>query len=112
MQNIKNMQKLIIGIDVSKKDLDVAYWQSHPQHKSIFLGKFPNSPEGFGTIAREVEKKQMETNAMSIFLVLEPTGGYEQRFAHFAYDLGWEVSLPNPRRVRDWIKGTGKKSKD
>ncbi len=111
MQNMKNMQKLIIGIDVSKKDLDVAYWQSHPQHKSVFLGKFPNSSEGFGTIAKEVEKKQVETNAVSIFLVLEPTGGYEQRLAHFAYELGWEVSLPNPKRVRDWIKGTGKRAK-
>ena len=61
----------------------------------LFLGKFPNSSEGFETIAREVEKRQaetdvetdVETNAMSIFLVLEPTGGYEQRFAHFAYDF-------------------------
>ena len=111
MQNMKNMQKLIIGVDVSKKNLDVAYWQRHIQHKSIFLGKFPNNSEGFRTMAREVEKKQLETRATSIFLVLEPTGGYEQRFAHFAYELGWEVSLPNPKRVRDWIKGTGKRAK-
>jgi transposase len=111
MQNTQNMQKLIIGIDVSKKDLDVAYWQSHPQHRSIFLGKFPNSSQGFESITREVEKKQLETNASSVFLVLEPTGGYEQRMAHFAYELGWEVSLPNPKHVRDWIKGTGRRAK-
>jgi transposase len=99
MQNVQNIDKLIIGIDVSKKDLDVAYWQNHPQSKSIFLGKFPNSADGFQAIAREVEKKQLETNATSIFIVLEPTGGYEQRFAHFAHELGWDVSLPNPKQV-------------
>ena len=111
MQNAQNIDKLIIGIDVSKKDLDVAYWQNHPQSKSIFLGKFPNSPHGFETIAREAEKKQAETNAASVFVVLEPTGGYEQKFAHFAHELGWDVSLPNPKQVRDWIKGTGRRAK-
>lgn len=88
MQNTQNVDKLIIGIDVSKKDLDVACWQSHPQSKSIFLGNFPNSLAGFQTIAKEAEKKQLETNATSVFVVLEPTGGYEQKFAHFAYELG------------------------
>ena len=114
MQNVQSIEqrieKLVIGIDVSKKDLDVAYWH-HPQSKSIFLGKFPNSADGFQVIAREVEKKQLETNATSIFIVLEPTGGYEQRLAHFAHELGWDVSLPNPKQVRDWIKGTGRRAK-
>jgi transposase len=114
MQNIQNMQnieKLIIGVDVSKKDLDVAFWQSHPESKSIFLGKFSNDSQGFQTIAMEVEKRQQESNSISVFLVLEPTGGYEQRFAHFAHELGWEVSLPNPKQVRDWIRGTGRRAK-
>lgn len=111
MQNMQNVDKLIIGIDVSKKHLDVACWQNHPQSKSIFLGKFPNSIAGFGTIVKEVEKKQQETNAASVFIVLEPTGGYEQKFAHFAHEKGWDVSLPNPKQVRDWIKGTGRRAK-
>jgi len=110
-QNMQNVDKLIIGIDVSKKDLDVAYWQSHLQSKSIFLGKFPNSIAGFGTIVKEVEKKKQETNAASVLVVLEPTGGYEQKFAHFAHEKGWDVSLPNPKQVRDWIKGTGRRAK-
>jgi transposase len=110
-QNMQNIDKLFIGIDVSKKDLDVAYWQSHPQSKSIFLGKFPNSIAGFGIIVKEVEKKQQETNSISVFIVLEPTGGYEQKFAHFAHEKGWDVSLPNPKQVRDWIKGTGRRAK-
>jgi len=115
MQNVQSIEqrieKLIVGIDVSKKDLDVAYWQNHPQSKSIFLGKFPNSADGFGTIVKEVEKKQQETNTAKVFIVLEPTGGYEQKFAHFAHELGWVVSLPNPKQVRDWIKGTGRRAK-
>jgi len=42
---------------------------------------------------------------------MEPTGGYEQHFAHFAFRKGWEVSLPNPGNVRDWIKGIGREPK-
>jgi len=38
-------------------------------------------------VEKKLEKKQRETNATSIFVVLEPTGGYEQKFAHFAYGL-------------------------
>jgi len=102
------MQKLIIGIDVSKKTLDVAYWE---QSKPIFIGKFPNNAAGFQDVAREVEKTKQQAKTSNVFAVLEPTAGYEQRFAHFAYELGWEVSLPNPKHVRDWIKGTGRRAK-
>lgn len=102
------MQKLFIGIDVSKKNLDVAYWQ---QNKAIFLGKFTNDADGFQTIAQKVEEIKKIEGCESIFLVMEPTGGYEQPLAYFAYNLGWQVSLPNPKQVKDWIRGTGTRAK-
>lgn len=102
------MQKLFIGIDVSKKNLDVAYWQ---QNKSIFLGKFANDADGFQTITQKVEKIKDIEGCESIFLVMEPTGGYEQPLAYFAHNLNWQVSLPNPKQVKDWIRGTGTRAK-
>jgi hypothetical protein len=41
------MNKMIIGIDVSKNDLDVAFWQND---KSFFLGKYPNNQGALGGI--------------------------------------------------------------
>jgi transposase len=99
------MQKLFTGIDVSKNDLDVAYYHNG---QSFFLGKYPNNQTGFDTIAKELESKKQKTNSDIIFIVMEPTGGYEQ---HFAFQNQWEVSLPNPGQFRDWVKGTGKRAR-
>ena len=90
------MNKMIIGIDVSKNDLDVAFWQND---KSFFLGKYPNNQNGFQTISQDVETKRQKYNADIVLAVMEPTGGYEQHFAYFAFNKGWEVSLPNPGNV-------------
>lgn len=102
------MNKLFIGIDVSKNDLDVAYWQNG---KTFFLGKYPNNQNGFQSIYQDIEARRQKVNADTVLVVMEPTGGYEQHFAHFVFRKGWEVSLPNPANVRDWIKGTGKRAK-
>ena len=106
------MNKLFIGIDVSKDNLDVAYWQNGKEDgKTLFLGKYPNNQNGFQSIYKDIEATKQKANADNVFVVMEPTGGYEQHFAHFAFRKGWEVSLPNPGNVRDWIKGTGKRAK-
>ena len=49
--------------------------------------------------------------SVTLRLVLEPTGGYEQPLARWALKQGWLVSLPNPRQVRDWAKGQGRRAK-
>jgi hypothetical protein len=48
------MNKLFIGIDVSKNDLDVAYYQDG---KTFFLGKYPNNQNGFQSIYQDIEAK-------------------------------------------------------
>jgi transposase len=40
-------------------------------------------------------------------VVLEATGGYEAALLAYAYDQAWAVSMPNPKKVRDWAKGVG-----
>ena len=47
---------MIIGIDVSKNDLDVAFWQND---KVFLLGKYPNNQNGFQTIYKDVESKKV-----------------------------------------------------
>jgi len=57
------MNKLFIGIDVSKHDLDVAYWQND---KTFFLGKYPNNQNGFQSIYQDIETRRQKANADSV----------------------------------------------
>jgi len=41
------MNKMITGIDVSKNNLNVVFWQNN---KAFFLGKYTNNQNGFQTI--------------------------------------------------------------
>jgi transposase len=105
------MERLSVGVDVSEKTLDVAYWDED-QDKAVFIGKFPSTPDGFQNIKREIEKQRQKTNATIVHVVMEPTGGYEQPFAHFAdKQEGWVVSLPNPLYPKQWAKSMGKRAK-
>jgi transposase len=104
------MTRLNVGVDVSKDSLDVAYWEQE-QDKAVFQDEFPNNQKGFRIIERNIERKCKEIDATSVLIVMEPTGGYEQRFAHFAYQQHWEVSLPNPYRVKHWAGATGVRAK-
>ena len=104
------MTRLNVGIDVSANSLDVAYWEQE-QGEAVFQGKFPNTSKGFQTIAQKIKRRCEETDTTSVLIVMEPTGGYEQPFARFAIECEWQVSLPNPYRVRKWAEAMGVRAK-
>ncbi len=98
------MDFVALGVDIAAATFTAAIWQ---HGKGLFLGTFPNSPEGFAQLAALPDLAK----ARAIHLVLEPTGGYELPLAHFALSLGWRVSLPNPKQVRDFARGCGRRAK-
>src|SRR3712207_4371426 len=100
------MTKLYIGIDVAKAKVDGAVWLNEQSQK---LGSFSNDQAGFEQLAASLA--QLVPAAESYQLVLEPTGGYELALVAFAHQQGWQVSLPNPKQVRDWAKGQGRRAK-
>lgn len=103
------MSVLFVGADVSRKTLDVsACFQGGVVHD---LGKLANREADFPQFATVVMAKAQELGADRIHLILEPTGGYEQPLAHFAIAQGWQVSLPNPKTVKNWAKGQGWRGK-
>lgn len=79
------------------------------------LGVMPNDAAGYRQLHEQVSAYQGQTDAQCIHLIVEPTGGYELGFAQrapaFAYSQAWDVSLPNPKQVRDWAKGEGRRAK-
>jgi transposase len=94
-----SVQSISVGIDVSKKFLDV---DCFPQRQPW---RVPNSPEGHQQL---VEKLRLLAPRK---IVLEGTGGYE-------FDVFLELTtakLPvfrvNPRQVRDFARCTGKLAK-
>ena len=104
------MKRLSVGVDVSEKTVDVAYWDQD-ENEPVFVGKYPNNHKGFQAIGRKIEKRRKDIDAATIHLVMEPSGGYEQPLAHFVHQQGWRVSLPNPVYPKRWGESVGRRAK-
>jgi transposase len=87
-----------IGIDVSKKMLDVF---------SPILGAFrvANTAQGFDTLIAKISHVPVAG------VVMEATGGYEQALLKSLTGRGIIASIVNPARVRAFAIGTGQLAK-
>ncbi len=84
--------KSVLGIDVSKKSLDVRSW---PDNKSLTLD---NSVEAIQAWLPSCPEPQ------TCLVVIEATGGYERLVVAELLEAGYQVALVNPRQVRDFAK--------
>ena len=98
------MNTLWLGVDMGKASFVAALGADD----EMVLGSFSNDPGGFATLAQQLAPC---ATAAELHLVVEPTSGYELALVAFAYEQGWQVSLPNPRHVRHWAKGMGQRAK-
>jgi transposase len=96
------MSVVWLGVDMAKANLAAAVMAED----EIALGEFDNQAAGFAALAQRVATLKPQADVV-VHLVVEPTGGYELALVAFAYEQGWQVSLPNPKHVRDWAKGMG-----
>lgn len=90
-----NESKMFVGIDVSKRQLDVAIRPSAERFTE------PNDEVGW----RRLAKRLKAINPQRV--VLEASGGYEVAVAAALGAVGLPVVVVNPRQVRDFAKGTG-----
>lgn len=102
------MSRMFVGIDVSKDKLDVACCT---HERGAFLGTYVNAPAGFKRMAQRIDSQAQELSCEQIHVIVEPTGGYEQRVACFSFEKSWDVSLPNPYQVRRWAQAKGRRGK-
>jgi transposase len=100
------MSVVWLGADIAKANLMAAV----VAEDEVALGEFANDAAGFAALAERVAEVKPEEDAV-VHLVVEPTGGYELALVAFAYTQAWQVSLPNPKQVRDWAKGMGQRAK-
>ena len=92
------MNKVFVGIDVSKDILDVAI---HNGKK----GSFPNTDQGFEEVYAFIAPFD------PALVVIEATGGYQFRVVEHLAIHAIPVAVVNPRQVRDFAKATGKLAK-
>lgn len=88
-------RRSFIGIDVSKKLLEVAV------HQSDYHFRGPNAPDKFPTLIAELIRLRPAR------IVLEATGGLERPLLQALQAIGLPVVVINPRQVRDFAKALG-----
>jgi len=90
---------VFVGIDVSKKHLDVAVRPSGQQLRVA------NDAEGHLAIVEALR------DLGSVLAVLEPTGGYEAAIVAALIEAKVFVAVVNARQIRDFAKSRGKLAK-
>jgi len=88
-------RRSFIGIDVSKKLLEVGV------HQSDFRFRCPNDPKNFPLLISEL------ISLRPVRIVLEATGGLERPLLQALQAVGLPVVVVNPRQVRDFAKALG-----
>ena len=95
-----NTTSSFVGIDVSKKTLDIALLPSGEYFQ------LPNSPDGHRQLIERL--KPLNTAA----IVMEASGGWERTCTAALVDAGLPVAVVNPKRARDLASGLGKLAKN
>lgn len=92
-------KEIFIGIDISKTQMDVAIWDNEE------TWEFENEAAGW----QEMVEKAKELNPSLI--VVEASGGIEQRVVAELYLEELPVAIVNPTRVRNFARSTGQLAK-
>jgi len=100
---------IIIGIDVSKAKLDVA-WVRSVETGKLKTKVFENTPKGHQNVVDWVEKNAQVT-AEQMHFVMEATGVYYEALAYSLVSAGVKVSVVNPAWARDYARSLGTRSK-
>ena len=93
------MNKIILGVDISKKHFDVSLFMDN-KHK-----KFSNNKTGFQSLRDWIAKYTPEYQDVSkIHICLESTGFYGEELAEFLYKKGYKVSIVNPSCIKSYAR--------
>lgn len=97
------MSKICLGIDVSKKTLDVALIFNN----KTLSKQFKNSREGFKLLAVWLQSLKIT----EVHACLEATGSYSEQIALFLHEFGHRVSIVNPLRIKGYAQSNLQRNK-
>lgn len=93
------MERIFVGLDVSKDRLDVHVRPSDEQFEAVY------DEPGVATLVSRL------VHLRPTLIVLEATGGYESAVAAALAHAGLPVAVVNPRQVRQFALATGQLAK-
>lgn len=93
------MERMYVGIDVSKETLDVTLRQGG---KNGVHQVFGNSRDGIGQLLKWLTKQKAE----SIWACLEATGQYGDEVAEQMHGKGYQVSVVNPLCTKSYARSS------
>jgi transposase len=96
---MKEEEQVAVGIDVSKKHVDVAV-TGEPQ-----VVRYSNDEEGIAKLVTDLGGKDVSR------IVLEATGGYQRALLAALLGAGLPAVAVNPRQARDFAKAMGRLEK-
>ena len=99
------MTIVYVGADIAKASFEAALWQPDTP---VQLGEFSNNPHGYRQLAKALSRYTKGDAVVQ--LVAEPTGTYHLGLVGYAHAQAWQVSLPNPKMVRQWTQGQGQRT--
>ena len=99
----EEMLENVLGIDVSKKTLDVALMLKG----KMLTRKFDNTQKGFSLLKGWLASLHIE----KVHACLESTGTYGESIAEFLYENGHRVSVVNPLRVKGFARSDLQRNK-
>lgn len=91
---------VIIGIDVSKAQLDLA-----ARGAVLLTAQQPNTPDGHAELVAQLQP------LTPVLIVLEASGGYEAAAACALQAAGLPVAVVNPRQAREFARAMGRLAK-
>ncbi|KAA6344825.1 hypothetical protein EZS27_007577 [termite gut metagenome] len=105
------MEKVVVGIDISKDDIHACLKESVGDAGSRIRGthKFPNSHIGFTELQYWVSKRSH--GADSVCYVMEATGSYYENLAYFLYENHLKVSVVLANKIKYYAKSQNLKTK-
>jgi transposase len=89
------LSKVYIGIDLSKKFLDIGEYPANRQWR------LPNDAQGLSQLLTELQKIKPS------LIVMEASGGLEHSVAEKLDEAKFKVAILNPRQVRNFAKAKG-----
>lgn len=94
-----------IGIDVSKAKLDCC-WLRDPEAVKLKTKVFKNTAPDHRKLGQWI-LAQTKSLAEEIHIVMEATGVYHEPLAYALYELGFQVSVVNPARTKEFSNSLG-----
>ena len=113
-QSKKNSIKILkqnVGVDMSKADFKVSFWQLKADQKTRIRGTrtFANNLSGFKAFIQWISKKACTETAVQV--TIEATGVYHEQLTHFLHDHDYRVNIVLPNMSKSYAKSLGLKTK-